>query len=140
VWLVAALPGLVVALFVSTLRFDLVLETTPLVVLVIVLVALTSTATGYSLAVLLHPTVAAMLTQVLVVFVLMFSPLTFPPERLPGWLASVHAVAPIQSMGELLRGTIIGGAHPVEAMAFVTFGLWAGISLIITSLVMARRG
>ena len=39
------------------------------------------------MASVLPPMVAVLLTQVLVVFVLMFSPLNFPAERLPGLAA-----------------------------------------------------
>jgi hypothetical protein len=53
-----------------------------------------------------------LLTQVPAVFVLMFSPLNFPPDRLPGWLASIQAVLPIQAMGEVIRGTLAGLRSP----------------------------
>jgi ABC-2 type transport system permease protein len=63
------------------------------------------------------PMLTTILTQALVVFVLMFSPLNFPPERLPDWLRAVHAVLSIQAMGEVIRGTLastsfaLHGAH-----------------------------
>ncbi len=62
------------------LRFDLHLVGTPLVVPASLLVALTATGIGYAIASLLPQQLANPLTQVLVVFVLMFSPLTFPVE------------------------------------------------------------
>ncbi len=72
----------------------------PALVPALVLVVLTATAVGYALAAVLPPLIANLLSQVLVVFVLMFSPLNFPADRLPDWLAAIHAVLPIQSMGE----------------------------------------
>lgn len=139
VWLASALPGLVVAVLVSTIRFDLDLTISPLVVPVVILVALTSTAIGYAIATLLSPVAAGMLTQVLAVFILMFSPLTFPPERLPAWLAGVHGVLPIQSMGELIRGTVAGGPYPIEGTALALLALWSAASVGASWLVMTRR-
>ncbi len=82
VWLAVILPGVVFAVVVAALRFGLALSISPLVVPGMLLVALTATAVGYALASLLPPMLAGLVTQVLVVFVLMFSPLNFPADRL----------------------------------------------------------
>jgi hypothetical protein len=42
----------------------------------------------------------------------MFSPLNFPADRLPDWLAAVHRVLPFQAMGEVVRGTLCVGHLP----------------------------
>jgi ABC-2 type transport system permease protein len=105
VWLAVVLPGVVFAIVVAALRFGLDLHVSPLVVPALLLVAFTSASIGYAIASLLPPMLANLTTQVLVVFVLMFSPLTFPAERLPDWLAAVHRALPIQAMGEVVRGT-----------------------------------
>lgn len=83
VWLLIVLPGLVFALLVASVRFDLAFEVSPLVVPAFLLVALTACAVGYAMACVLPPMVAVLLTQVLVVFVLMFSPLNFPRSGSP---------------------------------------------------------
>ena len=113
VWLAVVLPGVAFAIVVGAIRFDLDLAVTPLVVPAMLLVALTATSMGYAIASLLPPMIANLLTQVLVVFVLMFSPLNFPADRLPGWLAAVHQVLPFQAMGEVVRGTLASGTFPV---------------------------
>ena len=48
-WLATALPGLVLALLAATVRFDLDLNISPLVVAAVLLVALTATAIGYAI-------------------------------------------------------------------------------------------
>jgi ABC-2 type transport system permease protein len=83
VWLAVVLPGVVFAVIIASIRFGLDLEISPLVVPAVVLVALTATSIGYALASLLPPMVANMASQVLVIFILMFSPLNFPADRLP---------------------------------------------------------
>jgi ABC-2 type transport system permease protein len=100
VWLAVVLPGVVFAVIIGSIRFGLDLQISPLVVPAVVLVALTATSIGYALASLVPPMIANMASQVLVVFTLMFSPLNFPADRLPGWLAAIHSVLPIQPMGE----------------------------------------
>ena len=140
VWLAIIMPGLVFALVVASLRFDLTLDVSPLVVPALLLVALTASSVGYAMACVLPPMVAVLLTQVLVVFVLMFSPLNFPAERLPGWLQAVHSVLPIQAMGEVIRGTLAGGTFPLTAGPFLLLVAWCAGGLGVAYLTLRRRG
>lgn len=77
--------------------------------------------------------------MVLVVFVLMFSPLYFPADRLPGWLAAIHRVLPIQAMGEVIRGTLAGSTFPLPAGALLLLGAWCAAAFAVTYAVLARR-
>jgi ABC-2 type transport system permease protein len=140
VWLAIVLPGVVFAIVVAALRFGLDLQVSPLVVPAMLLVVLTTTSIGYALASILPQMLANLLTQVLVVFVLMFSPLNFPPDRLPDWLAAIHAVLPIQAMGEVIRGTLAGNVFPLVAGPFLLLGAWCVASFAITGRVLTRRG
>lgn len=139
VWLVIVLPGLIFALWVGATRFDLAFEVSLLVVPAVLLVALTSTAVGYAMACVLPPMIAVLLTQVMVVFVMLFSPLNFPAERLPAWLQSVHQVLPIEAMGEVIRGTLAGGAFPISASPFLMLAAWCAGGLGVAYLTLRRR-
>jgi ABC-2 type transport system permease protein len=139
VWLAVVLPGVVFAIVVAAMRFGLDLHVSPLVVPALLLVAVTSTSIGYAIASLLPPMLANLTTQVLVVFVLMFSPLTFPAERLPDWLAAVHRALPIQAMGEAVRGTLAGNVFPLTGGAVLILGIWCVASFATTTLVLSRR-
>jgi len=137
---ITVVPGVIFGVAVGALRFNLPLVISPMVVPAILLVIATTTSMGYAIAMLLPATVATMATQVLVVFVLMFSPLNFPPERLPDWLAAIHRFLPIQAMGEVIRGTLASNAFPLNAASFVNLGVWCVASFVVTALVLARRG
>jgi ABC-2 type transport system permease protein len=79
-------------------------------------------------------------TSELVVFTLMFSPLNFPAERLPDWLAAIHAVLPVQAMGDVILRTLAPAAFPLEAGAFALLAAWAIGSFLVAWRVMERRG
>ena len=140
VWLAIVLPGVAFAIAVGVWRFGLDLTISPWLVPATLLVVLTTTSIGYALASVLPQTVANLITQVLVVFVLMFSPLNFPADRLPDWLATIHAVLPIQSMGEVIRGTLAGDVFPLTAAPFLLLGAWCAASFALTGRVLTRRG
>ncbi|MGO9180005.1 MAG: ABC transporter permease [Candidatus Limnocylindrales bacterium] len=140
VWLAIVLPGLVFAIVVGVLRFGLVLQVSPLVVPAMVLVTLTATSIGYAIASLLPAMLANLLSQVLVVFILMFSPLNFPADRLPGWLAAIHRVLPIEAMGEVIRGTLAENMFPLTAGPFLLITIWCVAAFAVTHHVLNRRG
>jgi ABC-2 type transport system permease protein len=139
VWLAVVVPGVIFAVIVAAIRFGLDLEISPLVVPAVLLVVLTATSVGYALASLLPPMVANMASQVLVVFILMFSPLNFPADRLPDWLAAIHRILPIQAMGEVMRGTLAPDAFPLTIGAVLVLAAWCVATFAATSLVLTRR-
>jgi ABC-2 type transport system permease protein len=139
VWTMIVLPGVVFAVIVGTIRFGLDLSVSPLVVPAFVLVALTASCVGYALASVVPPLVANLLSQVLVVFVLMFSPLNFPASRLPEWLQAVHAALPIQAMGEVIRGSLATATFPLAAGSFLLLGAWCLGGFGIAYLAINRR-
>jgi len=70
----------------------------------------------------------------------MFSPLVFPAERLPSWLQAVHAVLPIQTMGEVIRGTLASTTFPIAAGSFAFLGAWCAAGFGIAYVALNRRG
>ena len=77
--------------------------------------------------------------QALVVFVLMFSPLNFPAERLPDWLSTVHAVLPIQATGEVIRGSLASTTFTTTGGSFVLLFTWCLAGLTIAFVTLNRR-
>jgi ABC-2 type transport system permease protein len=139
VWLTCALPGMAVAVLVGAMRFDLALHPSMLAIPIVLLVSLTSSAVGYAIAIACSPATAGMISQVFAVLVLMFSPLAFPSERLPGGLAAVHAVLPIQAMGELVRSSLVGSSESSLVGTVLTLVAWAVGSVVVAWSMMARR-
>ena len=105
----------------------------------VVMVATTAAAVGYAMASLLPPMIAMLLTQVLVIGVLVFSPINFPAERLPEWLQAVHAVLPVQAMGEVVRGSLASETFALTAGPFILLTAWCLVALGLSYLTLRRR-
>lgn len=140
VWLIVVVPGVAVAIVISAIRFELDLQVSVLVVPTLLLVAVTASAIGYAIASVLPTMVSALISQVLVVFVLMFSPLNFPPERLPEWLQAIHALLPVQAMGEVIRGTVAASTFPTTTGAWALLAAWCAGGLAVAYVTLQRRG
>lgn len=138
VWLIVALPSVAVAVLVGELRYDLALAFDwPLLIAASVLVTVTATAVGYAIAVTFSPMVAQMLSQILVFFVMLFSPITFAASQLPAWFRSVHDVLPMRPAADLIRAGLASGTYDASMRDLAVLVLWcvAGVALSVRALV-----
>jgi ABC-2 type transport system permease protein len=94
---------------------------------------------GYSIA---HgapkPQMAQIATQVIVFFIMIFSPIMYPMEQLPDWLASVHRFLPVKYMADLSRGTLTD-LNVNLGLAFAVVGGWCVLGFVVTSALIRRR-
>jgi ABC-2 type transport system permease protein len=140
VWLLVALPSVVVAVLVGELRFDLALSLDwPVLLLATVLVTVTATAVGYAVAVTLAPVLAQLVSQVLVFFVMLFSPLTFPATQLPDWFQAVHEWLPVQPAGDLLRAGLASEVYSADARDVVVLAVWCVLGFLLSLRALVRR-
>lgn len=128
-WLLAQLPGTLLSLVIASARFDFSLRIGWTIVPALALVAFSGACVGYAMAMMLDPQVAQQLTSFISIGILLFSPINFPIERLPGAVQAVHRVLPITYMADLIRWSLTGGfvAHPVLALGVVSAWCLAGL-------------
>lgn len=141
VWLAVMLPSVAVAVIVAqlwygfTFSFDWLLLVTASV-----LTALTASALGYAIAVALPPLLTQLVTQVLVFFVMLFSPVTFPASRLPDWFQTVHDVLPFRPAADLIRAGLLSDAYAANGRDLIVLLVWCAIALAVSIRAMVRRG
>lgn len=141
VWSLIALPSAVVALLVAMWRYDLDLSVSPLVVVAALLVVSVASAIGYAFSHgLPNPRITHLITQLLIFVIVMFSPISFPAERLPGWLQATHEWLPAEHAAIVMRGTLTDGLIEERlAPSFAVLGAWAIGSWLVTAWVITRR-
>ncbi|MFI2754797.1 ABC transporter permease [Cellulomonas sp. P22] len=140
VWLLVALPSVVVAVLVAELRYDLALAFDwPLLIAASVLVTVTATAVGYAIAVTFSPMVAQMLSQILVFFVMLFSPITFAASQLPEWFQSLHDVLPMRPAADLLRAGLASGTYDASMRDLVVLVVWCAVGVAFSVRALVRR-
>ena len=139
IYFLLTLPGIIIAVILGSVYHDFTLQVSPLVVPSFILISMTGTFIGYTLALAVpRPRMAIIATQVLLLVIIFFSPVIFPVEQLPAWLAAIHKVLPIQYMADLSRGTL--SDVPVNlGLAFAFTGVWCVSSFIFCYIVMKKR-
>lgn len=138
-WTVIALPGLVLALLVAMWRYGISFSFSPWLLFGVIIVSLTAASVGYAVATLLPPMVAMLISQLLVFVILLFTPISFPPDRMPSWLQSAHEWLPFQPMGDVIRGGLASGAYPIPTAAIVTLTIWCVLAVAGAAAVLVRR-
>lgn len=140
VWLAVVLPGLAIAVLAAWWRYDIDFSFDwPVLVAAGLLSVVTATAVGYAMAVTLPPLLATVASQVLVFFVLLFSPLTYPAEQLPAWFQRVHQVLPVQSAGDAIRSGLVADTFPLDAADLLTLLIWCLVGVAVSLAALRRR-
>jgi ABC-2 type transport system permease protein len=140
IWGLVSAPSIAVAVFVAWLRFDVpfTIDWSTLLATSVAIV-LTATCVGYALAVTLRPAVAQLVSQALVFFVLLFSPITYPASNLPPWFAALHDVLPLRPAADLMRAGLAAGTYPVRLSDVVVLGVWCLAGAAVSAVALARR-
>jgi ABC-2 type transport system permease protein len=139
--LILGIPGMAVALAVALLRYDLDLHVSPAVVPAVLLTLFTGTMIGYALAHALgNPMLIGAITQLLIFVIIGFSPINFPADQLPGWLAALHRWLPLAPMADTVRAGLTVGVIGDVTRSYLVLGAWAAASVAVTAAVLGRRG
>jgi len=140
VWMIVALPGMAFALTAAALWYDLGLRPGLTLIPAVLLTVFVSTSVGFAFAhALPHPSLTHLITQLLAFFILMYSPINFPPERLPGWLQALHGVLPFQHAASLVRASLFAEPEHGLGTSFLVLSAWTIVGWAITFRVLARR-
>lgn len=140
VWTLTQLPGVVLALVLGTLRFHFTLHISPLVIPVTALVAITSSAVGYAIAVGLPVPMVTVMAQFVSLMLLLFSPINFPLDRLPLPLRAVHQALPVEGMADLMRWSLTGSSEQAVLGEFLVVTAWCLAALWMCRRVALARG
>ncbi|MGH9320097.1 MAG: ABC transporter permease [Vicinamibacteria bacterium] len=140
VWMMLALPGMVLALLSAALWYQLDLQVSFLLFPTLLLTMVMATSVGFAIAhAIPHPSVTALVTQVLAFVILMYSPINFPAERLPVWLQKAHAFLPFEHAGILVRASLAEGHASQLACSFAVLVVWSVVASGVTLWVLNRR-
>jgi len=137
VYTALTIPGIVVTLALASWRYGLHLHPTPTVIPAFLLTSLMATSVGFGMAqAIRNPLVTTVTTMVLVFVVLLFSPVVFPIDQLPRWLAEVHRILPIYPLAQVIRASVTNGlVHDVTTSYAILVGwtaaAWAGAAWVI---------
>lgn len=140
VFTVMALPGVAIALVVGAWNYDAQLSVSAMIIPAVLLTSLMTTSVGFGMAHgVKNPIVINFLTNMIVFFVLLFSPIVIPITQFPDWLASVHRVLPFYHMAQVIRDALTTGLVTNVGLSYLVLSTWTVTGWIVTAWVVGRR-
>lgn len=138
--LAVAIPTAAAALTVGVLRYDLDLDVSLAIVPAFAMSVFTATLLGYALGhAIAQPMVTNMVSMLLIFGILGFSPLIFPAERLPDWLATLHEWLPFAPMATVVRGALAPDLVGSVDRSYVLLAVWAVAATALAVAAVGRR-
>jgi ABC-2 type transport system permease protein len=133
-------PGFVVTLLVAAWRYDIDLAVSPSIVPAVFLTTLMAVSVGWGAAhAVPDPRITNLLVNIVIFVVLLFSPIAFPIENFPGWLAAAHRVLPFWAMANVVRAALTDGLVEELARHYVVLTAWTLAAWATAAWVVGRR-
>lgn len=134
-------PGTVFAVAFGAWHYDLSMAVQPVVVLVAVMAVLSLAGIGVAMAVLSpYEQLTNALTQLIIFWVLLFSPVMMPKDQLPWALQKLSILMPPTYAADAMRASLTGLPGTRLARSLVVMALFAAGSLGISAAAVRRRG
>jgi ABC-2 type transport system permease protein len=128
------------ALVVAGWRYDVSLTLDPTAVPAFVLTLACGSFLGSAIGHAMDkPQVTMLFTQLGIFFIVGFSPVSFPVERLPGWLATLHEYLPMHHMALAVRSSLTEGLVVMTPRSWLVLSLWTTVAGIFAGIVLVRR-
>jgi ABC-2 type transport system permease protein len=135
-----AIPGLAVTLVIANWRYDIDLAVSWSIVPAVLLTALMAVSVGWGVAhAVPDPRLINLLVNLVIFVALLFSPIAFPIENFPGWLAGLHHVLPFWHMASVIRAGLTEGLVTGLGGHYLGLALWTVGSWALAAWVVGRR-
>lgn len=140
VTVIGGIPAMVVTLVTAQLRYHPAFAISPLIVPATLLVVFTGTMLGYALAhAVRNPMTTQLVTQALVFIVMGFTPILFPAQQMPAWLAEVNEWLPMAHMAAIIRDALTDGLVSDVGRSYVVVAVWGVVSCALAVRALGRR-
>lgn len=138
--LMIAIPGMVGAVLVAQWRYGAEFSVSWLLVPGTLLTLTAGALIGYAYAYALpEPQMIGVISQVLIFVIFGFSPISYPAENLPDWLAQLHQFLPFVHMGDVVRAGLTTGIVTSVGLSFVVLAIWTGAAGVVAAMAVGRR-
>lgn len=124
IWAMVTVPAIAISVFVAHLIFEPGYAISWTIIPAFVLMVLSCFAIGYGYSFVIPAEPAMALSQLIAFISLMFSPINFPIDRLPGWVQAVHEVLPIYHMAEVMRASLAHTTFEAQPISYIILGAW----------------
>ena len=138
IWALLALPGFIVSTFLGAFNFMIPIEITLLGISSVLFVIISLTLLGFAIAYVLPTNIMALITQLIMIGGLLFSPIIYPAERLPIWMGKIYNNLPFVPVSNIIRCNFFGPKNFLSRDYLVVI-FWGISSYLVSIYILSRR-
>lgn len=138
IWTLLALPGFIASTFLGAFNFMISIKISLLGIFSLLFVIISLTLLGFAIAYVLPANIMALITQLIMIGGLLFSPIIYPSERLPIWMGKVYNNLPFVPVSNIIR-YIFFGLEKFSSRDYLIVLIWGLSSFLISIYILSRR-
>ena len=138
IWGFASLPGILMSFLASSLKFGLAIHFPVLSVALLILAQMSMISIGFCIAYWLPTNGVSLMTQIIMIGGLLFSPITYPADRLPEWTKIIYDFLPFVPTANLIRTSFFGSGF-IQLKNILTVSIWLIITGALSLRALSRR-
>lgn len=138
IWGMASLPGVFMSFLASYLKFNVQISFSFSAMMTLLLIQICMISIGFSLAYWLSPNVVGLATQIIMIGGLLFSPITYPTDRLPTILVNFFELLPFVPSSNLIRSLFFEyGDFTLKNLIVII--IWMAFTCVWSIIALSRR-
>ncbi len=138
IWSIISFPGILISMFVGSISFDISVSINLIGILSLIFVIISLILLGFSIAYLLSPNIMTLITQVIMLGGLLFSPIIYPTDRLPLWTEHIYNSLPFVPASKIIRFSLFN-LDNFDIKGYIVVLIWGVISFITCMYIISRR-
>lgn len=138
VWGILSLAGTLFSVFLGTVNFGLQLIFSWQALGSFLLITMSLILLGFAIAYIFSPNVMAMMTQLIMLGGMLFSPIIYSEDRLPYWVSHIYNFLPFVPVSRIIRSSLFQLENSNIVAYFVVL-VWGLISYWIIMFVLNRK-
>ncbi|MDR2834298.1 MAG: ABC transporter permease [Streptococcaceae bacterium] len=139
IWGFASLPGIFMSFLASFLRFDLEIHFSIVGIFILALCQVSMILIGFTIAYWFPENMVALFSQIIMIGGLLFSPITYSPERLPEWTSNIYNSFPFVPSSRLIR-TLFFERGEISLRDISVIWVWLIFCFILSLQALKKRG
>ncbi len=138
IWGLLCLPGILSSILISTFGFGLDVSIGINSILSVLLIIFSLLLVGFAIAYILPSNVVPLVTQLIMIGGLLFSPIIYAADRLPSWTITLYKYLPFVPASQIIRSSIFRLEY-VDSQNFSTLIVWACFGFFLSLITLSRR-
>ncbi|WP_438830948.1 ABC transporter permease [Streptococcus pluranimalium] len=138
IWGLLCLPGILSSILISKFGFGLEVSIGLNSTLSVLLIIFSLLSVGFAIAYILPPNLVSLVTQLIMIGGLLFSPILYAADRLPSWMITLYDYLPFVPSSQIIRSSIFQ-LENFSIQNFIVLITWSCLGFILSLTILSRR-